>query len=418
MKITFAHCNLLDGNENMVIQKNVNVIIENDKIIAIDSDKVEGTIINCANKYICPGLINMHVHLSSDGSFDQEKMAKHTASLVNSNILGKHFGIRLCQKYAYTQLMSGVTTMRCVGGLSDVDSQIRDKVNQGKTIGPRMIVANRAITMKDGYMNHQGAYEVSDLEESKDALNRLLKTKPDFIKIMVTGSLTQNKINDVMMPEEIIRYVTATAHHHHIQVAAHAQNEEGVRRALENGVDIIEYGSHMDERLQSLYLRKGAKIISVLSGVIPYAKFDNTVTAVSNEVKENAKNVLDGVIDNVKQAIQHEIPVGIGNDAGRPFVRHSDFYRELIYFKNYMKVSNQYTLYCATKRNAQLLNIDSITGTVEVGKKADFLILDENPIKDLKALSKINTVVFEGRVFSHPSIKKNRINESIWNMYG
>ena len=65
MKITYAHCNLLDGNENMILQKNVNIIVENEKIVSIDKDNLEGTIVDCTGKFVCPGLINMHVHLMS-----------------------------------------------------------------------------------------------------------------------------------------------------------------------------------------------------------------------------------------------------------------------------------------------------------------------------------------------------------------
>ena len=119
----------------------------------------------------------------------------------------------------------------------------------------------------------------------------------------------------------------------------------------------------------------------------------------------------------MKKAIDHQIPVGIGNDAGRPFICHSDFYRELVYFQKYMNVSNEYTLFLATKNNAKLLNIDNLTGTVEPGKYADFLILDENPAEDLKALRNINTVVFNGRVFKNPTIKRDYMNETLWKLY-
>ena len=417
MKITFAHCNLLDGNENMILQKNVNIIVENEKIVSIDKDNLEGTIVDCTGKFVCPGLINMHVHLSSDGLYNHKNTDSKIARLVNSNPIGRYIGFRICQSFAYKELMSGVTTIRCVGGLSDVDSQIRDKIKQGKLIGPRMLVANRAITVENGYMHNQGPMEIHQLDDCKEALNKLLKTKPDFVKIMVTGTSTNNRLKDIEMPAELIRYITNVSHRNHLPVAAHVQTKIGIKLALENGVDIIEYGSYADDEELLLYIRKGAKLISILSGMIPYAHFDNTTTYISDSVKENAKYVFNGVIDNVKKAIDHQIPVGIGNDAGRPFICHSDFYRELVYFQKYMNVSNEYTLFLATKNNAKLLNIDNLTGTVEPGKYADFLILDENPAEDLKALRNINTVVFNGRVFKNPTINRDYMNETLWKLY-
>ena len=247
MKITFAHCNLLDGNENMILQKNVNIIVENEKIVSIDKDNLEGTIVDCTGKFVCPGLINMHVHLSSDGLYNHKNTDSKIARLVNSNPIGRYIGFRICQSFAYKELMSGVTTIRCVGGLSDVDSQIRDKIKQGKLIGPRMLVANRAITVENGYMHNQGPMEIHQLDDCKEALNKLLKTKPDFVKIMVTGTSTNNRLKDIEMPAELIRYITNVSHRNHLPVAAHVQTKRGIKLALENGVDIIEYGSYADD---------------------------------------------------------------------------------------------------------------------------------------------------------------------------
>ena len=417
MKITFAHCNILNGNENMTVQEDMNIIVDRGKIVAIEKDKYEGTIINCASKFVCPGLINMHVHLSSDGISGHHVLERRIARLVNSNYVGRYFGLRLCQNFVYTQLMSGVTTLRCVGGLSNVDSTIRDKVNVGKLIGPRMIVANRAITIPHGYMMEHGPMIVENLEDCKEVLKRLLKTHPDFIKIMVTGSPSELNYKTIQMPADLIRYICNVAHRNDLNVAAHVETSDGLRVALENGVDIIEHGSFIDDELLTLYTRKGAKLVTTLSCTVPLAHFDATITSASNEIQNNAKEVLKGMIHNAKHCIHREIPVGLGNDAGRPFVTHYNFWRELVLFQKMMNVTPKYALYTATKRNAQLLGIDATTGTIEEGKFADFLILDNNPIEDLSALRTINTVVFNGRIFKNPTIKKNVHIERLLDSY-
>jgi imidazolonepropionase-like amidohydrolase len=115
---------------------------------------------------------------------------------------------------------------------------------------------------------------------------------------------------------------------------------------------------------------------------------------------------MDGIISAAKTALENGIPVGLGTDSGCPFITHYDMWRELDYFHKYVGVSNAFALYTATKRNAEILGIADVTGSIEVGKSADFLITDANPLEKISALRTPYMVVACGKRFERPKVKK------------
>ena len=122
--------------------------------------------------------------------------------------------------------------------------------------------------------------------------------------------------------------------------------------------------------------------------------------------RANAKIVFDGMVSCAKKCLENNILVGLGTDTACPFVTHYDMYRELIYYTKYVGVSNKFAIHTATAINAQIAGIIDETGTVEVGKMADFMIVDNNPIEDLKNLSSPKMVIFNGKMINNPKIKK------------
>ena len=120
----------------------------------------------------------------------------------------------------------------------------------------------------------------------------------------------------------------------------------------------------------------------------------------------NGKVVMDGIIAGAKAALANNIPVGLGTDTGCPYITHYDMWRELVYFHKYTGVTNAFALYTATKRNAEIVGLGETTGSIEVGKCADFLITEGNPLDDLTALRQPYMVVASGKRFEKPKIKK------------
>ena len=139
-KYVYTNGYMLNGTKDMVATK-TNIYIENDKIVNISNEILEGyEQIDISNKYIMPGLINMHVHLAGNGK--PQKKQRDNEKLVNTifaTAIGRYAAKKLVEQYAKIELMSGVTTIRTVGGLKKLDTQTRNKINEGKLIGPRKI---------------------------------------------------------------------------------------------------------------------------------------------------------------------------------------------------------------------------------------------------------------------------------------
>lgn len=189
------------------------------------------------------------------------------------------------------------------------------------------------------------------------------------------------------------------------------ESPEGVRAALKNGVDTIEHGAKPDEEILSLFKEKNAALICTLSPALPYTMFDPSVSHCGETGKKNGSIVFQGIIDCAKACLANGIPVGLGTDSGCPFITHYDMWRELVYFTRYCDVTPDFALYTATHKNAEILGILDKTGTLEEGKLADFIVTEENPLKDLRTLRKLYLVSAKGKIVKEPRIKKNKVCE-------
>ena len=191
-----------------------------------------------------------------------------------------------------------------------------------------------------------------------------------------------------------------------MKVAAHVESPEGVRVALENGVDSIEHGAQPDAAITVLYKEKGAFQVATLSPALPYALFDRSVSHATYEQQENGKVVFDGIIAMARENLANGIPVGLGTDTGCPYITHYDMWRELCYFVKYCGVTPAFALHTATLLNARLAGIDGETGSIEAGKAADLIVCAKDPLADLSALRTLSMVIKGGYRVEHPAPKK------------
>lgn len=415
MKYAFINGKILDGSENMQVKEGCDLLVENDKITGVaPSGSREGyTVVDLKGGYVCPGLINMHVHLAGNGK--PQKKQRDNAKLVRtimSSALTRAVAYKMVCGFAKDELMGGVTTIRTVGGLGDFDTRLRDEIAAGKKVGPRILAANRGISVPGGHMAGSVAVEAKTPEEAVKYLETIEKENVDLIKLMITGGVLDAKEKGVpgelKMPPEMVRAVCDKAHAAGYKVAAHVESPEGVRVALENGVDSIEHGAKPDEEILRLFKEKNAFLCTTLSPALPYALFDRTLTNATEVEQYNGNVVFEGIIACAKAAVENGIPVVLGNDVGCPWITQYDFWRELYYFHKYVGVPNAFALYTATKRSAELLGIGDETGSIEKGKCADFIVTKNNPLDDLRALRSLDYVVARGKVYRDPKVKTNK----------
>ncbi len=415
MKFAYRNAHLLDGTRDMLLRDGLAVLTDGETVAGIVPEEAipEGfEPVDLGGKYLMPGLINLHVHLAGNGKpqkkqRDNEKLVRRLMGTGLSRAVAYH----VVADFARLEVMSGVTTIRTVGGLGDFDTRLRDEIAAGARPGPRILAANEGISVPGGHMAGSVAVAAADIPEALAQVDRAKEQGVDLIKLMITGGVMDAKAKGVpgelKMPPEMVKAVCDRAHSLGYPVAAHVESTEGVRVALENGVDSIEHGAKLDERLIRLFRDRGACLCTTLSPALPYALFDRSVTNATEVEQFNGNVVFEGIIACAKAALENDIPVVLGNDVGCPWITQYDFWRELCYFRKYVGVSNAFALHTATGRAAEVMGLGSVTGTVEVGKCADLIVTRGNPLADLRALRSVDMVVARGRRYDAPRVKYN-----------
>ena len=416
MNYAFTNGKILDGTKDMQIQEGLCILVENGTITDIvpnTADLSDYKVIDLHGNYILPGLINMHVHLAGNGKpqkkqRDNEKLVKK----IMSSSLTRAIAYKMVSGFATDELLSGVTTIRTLGGLGNFDTRLRDEIEAGTKIGPRILASNEGISVPGGHMAGSVAIAASTIPEALEHLEKSKKENVNLIKLMVTGGVLDAKEKGVpgelKMSPEMIRAICEKAHADGYVVAAHVESPEGVRVALENGVDSIEHGAKMDDDMIRLFKKHNTFLCTTLSPALPYALFDCSLTNATEVEQYNGNIVFEGIIDCAKKALANDIPVVLGNDVGCPWITQYDFWRELHYFHKYVGVSNSFALYTATKRSAELAGIGDITGSIEKGKAADMIVTKENPLENLQALRNLEMVISNGKLIEKPKIKKRK----------
>ena len=417
MKYTIINGKILNGKKDMSAEEGLCVLVDGEKISKILPLREANTdgykIIDLNGKYLMPGLINMHVHLAGNGKpqkkqRDNEKLVK----TIMSTALTRSIAYKMVSGFAKTELMSGVTTIRTVGGLADFDTKLRDDILKGKKVGPRIIAANQGISVPGGHMAGSVAVAARSVDEALEILEKGKSEGIDIVKLMITGGVLDAKEKGVpgelKMPPETVKAICEKAHAEGYKVAAHVESTEGVKVALENGVDSIEHGAKPTGEIIELFKKRHAFLCTTISPALPYALFDMSVSNASDIENYNGKIVFEGITECAKAAIENDIPVVLGNDVGFPWITQYDFWRELYYFHKYVGVTNAFALYSATSLGAEMAGIGSETGTIEEGKFADMIVTAKNPLDDLRALRRIETVIARGKVYDKPKVKINK----------
>lgn len=434
--IALTNCTVIDGNLESKPTKDAVILIRNVQEKENKSDNEVGVIldvgpretieipadftqIDLEGRFVLPGLINAHCHLTNSGK--PTKIMKLSDKWINRLIkflgtpIGRIILFNMMKNNALNALNAGVTTLRTMTDPLYIDLKLRDKINQGEILGPRLLCAGKGICITGGHGFFASHIADSKVEVRK-GVRENLRNEVDLIKILSTGGVMDaRKIGEAGRPQMTVEEIETAcfeAHRGNLLVATHCESTEGVEEALKGGVDTIEHGAEIKESLIPLFkdnpkaLRGYTALIPTVSAGMGLATLSADVTKITEVKHENAKLIERGMIEGLRTAYENGIKFGVGTDASVPYSTHYDVWKELKYFMKYTDMSAKEAIYRATKNNAEILGIEKITGSIESGKYADLIIVEENPLDNIETLNDVSMVMIKGRLLNNPKVDK------------
>lgn len=401
---TYLHCgSVIDVASGKTLSQKT-IIVSGETIESIKDGYATGgandIIIDLKNKVVSPGFIDMHVHIENESSPTRylETFTKNDADVAFQATV-----------YAKRTLMAGFTTVRDLGG-SGVNIALKNAINKGVVIGPRIFTAGKAIATTGGHadptngtrkdlMGDPGPKEgvVNSPEDAKKAVRQRYKEGADVIKITATGgvlSVAKNGQNPQFTEEEI-KAIVATAKDYGMLTAAHAHGDEGMRRAIKAGIKTIEHGTLMKEPTMDLMVQYNTYLVPTISAGKEAAKMADIPGFLPEVVAKKAREIGPVSEKNFRRAFKKGVPIAFGTDAG--VYKHGDNAKEFGYMVDAgMPVKD--ALISATITNAKLLGIDNL-GQLKPGFIADIIAVEENPFKNVKTLEHVVFVMKDGKVY-------------------
>lgn len=340
-------------------------------------------VVDLDGRTVLPGMIDCHVHVCIDGSADPLQSVGKDSDLLL---------IMKAARHAHLSLLSGVTALRDLGSKNGVSLALRDAVNLGITVGPRMICCGQAICITGG-QGWEFSREADGVDEVRKAVREQLRMGANFIKLMATGGVMTPGI-EAGAPQfsyDELKAGVEEAHKAGRKTAAHAQGNQGIKDSLRAGLDSIEHGIFLDDEAIALFLEKKAVLVPTLSA--PFHILDKgEKSGIPNFVIEKTKKVKDTHIESVKKAHEAGIPIAMGADAGTPFNRHGENLRELELLVG-IGLSPMEAIVSATRTASETLGLGDQIGTLEKGKMADLIVVEGDPLKDITILQKKEKIV-------------------------
>ncbi|RNC91925.1 MAG: amidohydrolase family protein [Allomuricauda sp.] len=381
------------------------IIVSGNTIKSIENGYVSGKegdiVVDLKDKTILPGFIDMHVHIEGESSPTRylDRFTKNDVDVAFQSTV-----------YAKRTLMAGFTTVRDLGG-SGVNIALRNAINKGIVIGPRIFTAGKAIGTTGGHadptngirkewMGNPGPKEgvVNSPEDARKAVRQRYKNGADCIKITATGgvmSVAKNGQNPQFMEDEL-KAIVATAKDYGMLTAAHAHGDEGMQRAIKAGIKTIEHGTLMKEPTMELMIQYNTYLVPTISAGKAAARMAEIPGFLPPVVAKKAREIGPVSQRTFKKAYEKGVPIAFGTDAG--VSPHGDNGKEFAYMHEAgMPILD--ALRSATVTNAELLGMGNELGQIKEGFIADIVAVDNNPLEDVNTLVNAVFVMKEGKVF-------------------
>ncbi|MFL2018828.1 MAG: amidohydrolase family protein [Weissella hellenica] len=386
MKVLYKNANVFTGN-NTDFEEGIDFVVDTESGEFVSDTAVDQEV-DLAGKYVMPGMINAHTHIVADPYEKIATLGDKDVTAATSTFLAL--------KNLNALLTDGVTYIRDVGSVFDVDIELSALEESGELVAPGIIASGNPLTMTGGHFSN-GSYEVDGVDEVKKFARLVMKKGARNVKMMATGGVSFSGETpwDVQMTEEELRAGVIEAHHKGRTACAHAQGTEGIQNALRAGVDSVEHAIFLDDETIQMFLDKGIYIVPTLTA--PWAINQNADELPEFMVKKSLA-VEKAHRKSIGQAAKAGVKLAMGTDSGTAynnFDKNSSIELAMMVDTG---ATNLQVLQAATVNGADLLKISDHAGSIETGKLADFIVLDDNPMQDIKALQAKKVVYKKGHV--------------------
>ncbi len=397
---------LIDGRSDTV-RTNVTVTVDGDRITGVadgfTAPAAGDTVIDLREATLMPGLMDMHVHITS-----QQSGAAGYAENLYLNTADK---VLRATTYAKKTLLAGFTTVRDCGAGDKMNLALRDAIAKGWVDGPRIFAAG-GVSTTGGHGDPTNGL-ATELQQALDArgtgvgngpdeLRRLVRQRykdgADFIKIASTGGvLSLAKSGQApLFTEEELAAVVQTAKDYGMKVAAHAHGVEGMTRAVQAGVASIEHGTYMTDELMALMKEKGTYYVPTISAgkfVAEKAQVDGYFPVI---VRPKAAAIGPLIQETFGRAYRAGVKIAFGTDQG--VGPHGDNAKEFIWMVE-AGMPPMKAIQSATLEAARLVDAEKDLGTVEPGKFADLVAVPGDPLADITLMTRVSFVMKAGKVY-------------------
>ncbi|WP_234393481.1 metal-dependent hydrolase family protein [Francisella philomiragia] len=387
-KIILKNANVFNGKDNQINHYNY-VYVEGSKILSLTDNEISNfsaeVIIDLKDRFLMPGLIDAHVHLSSAASVD----------LANDNISSDFTAIESLQA-AEESLLRGFTTLRDAGGAGYGIARAFEK---RKATTPRLFYSGKALSATGGHGDFRGTTESkicscqvsgSNISTICDGVPEVLKATREQlregatqIKIMAAGGIASpaDKITNLQFSDDEILAIVDEAKRNGTYVMAHAYTSEALIRCVKLGVRSLEHANLLDEKAAKVIVENDAFIVPTLAiyeAFYLHGKEFNT----PDHVLEKLGRVRSNSLEAIKIAHDYSVNVGFGTDLLGGLMKYQS-----TEFKIRSQVETPFqTLYSATYKNAELLNMTDMLGVIKSDAFADIIVLEGNPLEDIGLL--------------------------------
>ena len=406
---TLIHAGRLIDGDNDDAMEAMTVVIADGKIKTIEegySDPgPDDEVIDLTTHTVMPGLMDMHTHMT----FEQYKGGYIDRFTLNPGDYA--YG---SIKYAERTLMAGFTTVRELGSAYQLDTAMRDAIARGDIIGPRIFACSGGIGTTGGHADGSNGWArhfrpdmdpskgvINGPDEARQAVRQRYQDGADVIKITATGgvlSLAKSGQNPQFTEEEL-KAIVDTAHDYGMKVAVHAHGEEGMRRAVEAGVDSIEHGTYMSKDVMRLMKKHGTYYVPTILAGVTVAERAQDAGYYPAIVRPKALAIGPLIQGTFGRAYKEGVKIAFGTDSG--VSQHGDNAREFALMVE-AGMPPMEAIQSATRTTAELLGVEDTLGTLTPGKIADIVATPGNPLDDITTMEKINFVMKEGKVYRTP----------------